>query len=331
MHPVIELIRQRKLAKSLPGKRTDPFKLGLAIEGGGMRGLVTSGMGSALEHLGLLNVFDVVYGTSAGGFNGAYLIAEQANYGGTIYYQNINNRRFIDLKRLIMPAKSVMSLEFLVWEVAQNLKVLDCAKIIASPIPFVILVSSVRELCAKRLRDFKQPDDVLRALLATARMPVIAGGPVEIEGEFYFDGGVFEAIPYHSAVDEGCTHILTFLSRPDGKTLGELGVIQKLLTRHLLKEFRGIEEALGRRPETHFRDTEYLREKTENQDGPPYIYSVQPPAESDEVDRLERSRELLVAGAVRGFEEVYKPGILQAIYPRSRTARGLQPTRGALA
>jgi len=41
------------------------------IEGGAMRGVVTSGMVAGLEHLGLLASFDVIYGTSAGAYQRA--------------------------------------------------------------------------------------------------------------------------------------------------------------------------------------------------------------------------------------------------------------------
>src|SRR5215216_627721 len=108
-HPVLELIRHRNKKNSQPRRRNDQYKLGLAIEGGGMRGLVTSAMGTAIERLNLLNSFDIVYGTSAGAFNGAYLVAGQANYGGTIYYQDINNKRFIDINRLFIPGRNIMS------------------------------------------------------------------------------------------------------------------------------------------------------------------------------------------------------------------------------
>jgi hypothetical protein len=42
-HPVLELLRQRVREGSVPGRRSDGFKLGLVVEGGGMRGIVTGG------------------------------------------------------------------------------------------------------------------------------------------------------------------------------------------------------------------------------------------------------------------------------------------------
>lgn len=42
-HPALQLMRARALAGSRPGQRSDAFKLGLVVEGGGMRGCVSGG------------------------------------------------------------------------------------------------------------------------------------------------------------------------------------------------------------------------------------------------------------------------------------------------
>jgi hypothetical protein len=47
-HPVIQAIHSRIKSKSTPGNRTDGMKIGLAIEGGGMRGCVAAGMATVL-------------------------------------------------------------------------------------------------------------------------------------------------------------------------------------------------------------------------------------------------------------------------------------------
>lgn len=54
-----------------------PTQVGLAIEGGGMRGCVSAGMIAAVSTLGLMDTFDAVYGSSAGSLVGAYAIAGQ--------------------------------------------------------------------------------------------------------------------------------------------------------------------------------------------------------------------------------------------------------------
>ena len=61
-HPVLQIIHERVSSRSKPCERSDPFKVALAIEGGGMRGCVSAGMTAALKDLGMEDCFDVVYG-----------------------------------------------------------------------------------------------------------------------------------------------------------------------------------------------------------------------------------------------------------------------------
>src|SRR5947209_1851988 len=96
---VAQLLLDRQRTFSKPGSRADNRTIALAVEGGGMRGVVSAGMVAALEQLDLLHSFDVVYGASAGAVSAAYFVAGQARYGTTIFYDDINNRRFIDLRR----------------------------------------------------------------------------------------------------------------------------------------------------------------------------------------------------------------------------------------
>src|SRR5205085_4592843 len=72
MHPVLGLLAARARAG---GARGDGAALALVIEGGGMRGVVSSAMAAAIEARGLTRCLDLVVGTSAGALNGAALLA----------------------------------------------------------------------------------------------------------------------------------------------------------------------------------------------------------------------------------------------------------------
>lgn len=64
-HPARRVLRDRREQGSPPGERDDGATVGLAIEGGGMRGVVSGAMVTALEDLGYANAFDRVYACSA--------------------------------------------------------------------------------------------------------------------------------------------------------------------------------------------------------------------------------------------------------------------------
>lgn len=66
--------RLQEGSSSRPGQRGDGFKLGLVVEGGGMRGIVTGAMLMGLQDMGLTHCFDAVYGASAGAINSTYFL-----------------------------------------------------------------------------------------------------------------------------------------------------------------------------------------------------------------------------------------------------------------
>ncbi len=52
-HPAVQLAWRRARTGSRPGARTDGAKLGLVVEGGGMRGVISAGSLMMLYELGL--------------------------------------------------------------------------------------------------------------------------------------------------------------------------------------------------------------------------------------------------------------------------------------
>lgn len=70
LHPSVQAVLDRAAAGTKPSEHGDGRRIGLAIEGGGMRGCVAAGMASCLHYLGLADSFDSVYGASAGSLIG---------------------------------------------------------------------------------------------------------------------------------------------------------------------------------------------------------------------------------------------------------------------
>src|SRR5215813_3020038 len=91
----INLIKERAGQIKQGREPADGRKIALVVEGGGMRGVISCAALMGLEELGMTDVFDEVYGASAGAVNAAYFLAGQAAYATRIYYQKINNTRFI--------------------------------------------------------------------------------------------------------------------------------------------------------------------------------------------------------------------------------------------
>jgi predicted patatin/cPLA2 family phospholipase len=265
-----------------------------------MRGVVSAGMVSALEALGLGNGFDAVYGSSAGALNAAYFLAGQAARGTTIYYEDINNRRFIDVRRAVQ-GRPILDLDFLMGEVLTRRKPLNLEHVLATHVPFSIMATDVATAKAVRFRGFSDARELLTALRAGATMPVLAGEPVVFRGRRLFDASVTEPIPVPTAESDGHTHLLVLLTR----TRNEPRSVSPLDRLFVIPRLRRIAPALV--PAFVDRSHPYASLLTciaagRGPAGRAEVMGIRPlpPA----VGRLERRRDRLVAGAQSGYHAV---------------------------
>ena len=215
-HAALQVLRQRVITKSQPGARNDNFKLGLVIEGGGMRGCVSGGSLQALADLGLRESFDAVYGSSAGAINGSFFLANQLDCV-QIYSDHIASEEFINLRRLLSRRPDLppaLNLNFLLDHVMQSVHPLDVDAVLNSNIPLNVVASSLDTLSPILLSNFDSREDLMTSLRASATVPEVAGEPVLHRGHRLVDAAVFEAVPFRSAIADGCTHVLVLCTRP---------------------------------------------------------------------------------------------------------------------
>jgi len=217
-HPTLQLITQRAAQRSMPGARKDEFKLGLVVEGGGMRGIVSGAMCLALNALGLRNCFDAVYGASAGAINLSYFLSGQ-DFGLKIYTEDLNDSRFLNYARTFR-GKPIMDLGYLIDHVMQQVKPLDFQAVMDSPIPLKVVASSLDKLRPVLLEGWHSRADIVEALKASSWIPRIAGPPRVFRGHSLVDAAVFEPVPVMSAINDGCTHVLVLCTRPAKRRKG---------------------------------------------------------------------------------------------------------------
>ena len=189
--------------------RRSSLKTALVLQGGAMRGVYSAGVCCALQEIGYTEGFDEVYGVSGGALNGAYFLSGQAAYGATVYYQNINNREFINFLR----TKKIVDIDFLI-DITRNVKPLNVKKLYSSSTQLNIFLTEA--LTGKVVKFTSKPEntDIFRVFNATAAMPFVYDRPVTIGDTDYLDGGISCPIPVTQAIDGGCTDIFVVLTKP---------------------------------------------------------------------------------------------------------------------
>ncbi|HEX2145147.1 MAG TPA: patatin-like phospholipase family protein [Glycomyces sp.] len=212
-HPVLELIRAREAAGTGPGRHGDGHRLGLAVEGGGMRGIVSAAMLTALDDLGLNRVFDAVYSCSSGAINAAYFLSGSSWYPLTIYFDDLATRQFLDLRRFVLPGP-MLDLHYVFEEVLALRKPLDYGRILKGDTELHIALSRTDTLEPEWVSRYDSPDDLKAALRASCWLPLAVPGTGEFRGRPAVDGGVLTAHPSLMAVADGCTHVLSLSTKP---------------------------------------------------------------------------------------------------------------------
>lgn len=313
--PVLEVIRERQRRGSRPGAREDGWRVGLLVEGGAMRAVVSSGMASALELLGLRECFDAVYGASAGAAVGAYFVAGNVVEGTAIFYEHANSRAFIDPRRLLV-GRPVVNSAFVLDDVMRKRIPLDFDAIRRSGIQLTLVATAVDGRPAEpesaprgvAFRDFADLDDLLGALHATTRIPFLAGlRPYPYRGGRFWDAAVIEPVPVETALADGCTHLLVLLTLPAGTPARRMRGFDRALARFYVRR-------LGRSLEAPYR-TRYARRadicawllgEGQRSPEPPFLETVVLPAGAPEIQQAEMRGAVLRAGARTGAEAVLR-------------------------
>jgi len=189
-----------------------------------MRGSISGGMLAAMHDMGLLKAFDCVYGSSAGAINAAYFVAAQPE-GVRIYYSDLANSSFFDVRRLFSSEdKPALSVDYLLDDVVGGTRVtsrgphdnsLKWQRVLRSPVSLKTVTSSLSKGRSVVLDKFATKADLIVALKASSKIPVLAGQPVMVGKEKLADALLFEPIPIKSALNDRCTHLLILLTRPD--------------------------------------------------------------------------------------------------------------------
>jgi predicted patatin/cPLA2 family phospholipase len=300
-HPVIEVLRSRRTNASKPGARDDGHVVALAVEGGGMRGIVSCAMLGALEDLGYHNCFDRIYGASSGSVNAAYFLAGGIWHWLSIYYDDLASKKFVDMGRLLS-GRAVLDVDYAFDEVFSSEKPLSYARLIASPVPLHVAVTMVDSRQTRVFSHFKSAEDLRETLRASCWLPVAASGTAILNGERAMDGGLLVAHPYRFAIDDGATHVLSLSTRPIRPPRRRFTSMQRFVVWRLNRISPGLGDAYRAAVRRYVDERIWLQDSLRRKDETPSVLDVAPAAECDQVSRLGRNQGALIVGARTGYD-----------------------------
>ncbi|HDR0967732.1 TPA: patatin family protein [Pasteurella multocida] len=185
------------------------MKVGLVLEGGGMRAMFTAGV---LDVFLTENVqVDGIVAVSAGVLFGVNYPAKQ--YGRALRYNKkyLNDKRYMGWHSLLTTG-NIVNKDFAFYELPFTLDPFDAETFRQSKIDFYATLTNVQTGEA----EYAKLDDVfneMEVLRATSAMPFVSK-MVEINGQYYLDGGIADSIPLKKCQALGYDKIIVVLTRP---------------------------------------------------------------------------------------------------------------------
>lgn len=185
---------------------------GLILEGGGMRGVFTSGVLDNLMDRGIR--FPYIIGVSAGACNALSYMSGQR---GRSKYSNINlleERRYIGLKHLLLKG-NIMDFDLLFYEFPQRISPYDYKALAENSARLEIVTTSCRSGKPCYYEEKYIPERVIDIVKASSSLPFVA--PISyIDGNPMLDGGISDSIPLLRARQQGYDNNLVVLTRNKG-------------------------------------------------------------------------------------------------------------------
>ena len=231
------------------------MKTGLVLEGGGMRGLSTSGFLDVLMGAGIR--FDGMIGVSAGATFGCNFKSHQAGRALRYNLRFIGDSRYMGWRTLLRTGDLVAA-EFSYHTMPTQLDVFDAQTFEAEPMEFHVVCTDVDtgEPVYKQLSHVDY--DCMEWIRASASMPIVSR-PVELEGKRLLDGGIADSIPLRHFQQLGYTRNVVVLTQPKGFLKKRTRLMPIL--RVMCRKQPAIVSAMARRHEMYNAQLAYLQEQ----------------------------------------------------------------------
>lgn len=226
-------------------------KTGLVLEGGGMRGVFTSGVLDAFMKHELY--FPYVVAVSAGACNGLSYISRQPRRARFSNIDMLQKYGYISLKSLLTQG-SIFDPNILYERFPNEIVPFDFQTYQESPTVFEMVTTNCLTGRAEYLSDKSDVKRMTAIVKASSSLPYVAQ-ITYVDGVPMLDGGIVDSIPVVHAIDKGYTPNVVILTRNRGYRSSEPDI---KIPRFLYGEYPRLRVALSRRVEEYNKQLELI-------------------------------------------------------------------------
>ena len=224
---------------------------GLVLEGGGMRGVFTSGVLDAFMKYDLY--FNYVIAVSAGSSNGISYISRQPRRARISAINFLARYNYIGLRNLLTQG-CIFDQELLYDKMPNELLPFDYDAYFNSTTTFEVVTTNCLTGRAMYLTEKKDKRRTIDIIKASSSLPYVSK-IVEIDGTPMLDGGIVDSIPVMRAMETGHPRNVVISTRNKGWRSTEKDI---KIPHFLYKNYPRLRVALSRRVATYNEQLELL-------------------------------------------------------------------------
>lgn len=264
----------------------------LVLEGGGLRGIYTSGVLRFFMDKGIL--FPYVIGVSMGACNAANYVSRQPERNRIVSIRYVNDARYLSYCRLLIRGE-LFGMKFIFDTLPRSLVPFDFTTFMENDVKCFTVVTDCETGEALYYEKNELGEDYLKVLQASNSLPFVAK-PVHYNGLILMDGGLSDAVPIKKSIDDGNEKNVLILTRPKGYRKKRPRFVRFASLRY--PRYKGLINALARRHTTYNETMDFI-DQLEHQGG---VFVIRPRLALN-VGRAERNKDKLYAAYDQGYSD----------------------------
>lgn len=285
-------------------------KLGLVLEGGGMRGIYTAGV---LDFF-LDKQIDVdgVIGVSAGACHATSYLSKQRGRNYRVNTKYLGTKEYLSLTSLIKTG-SLFGMEFMFHKIPEELEPYDYDVFNQSKTEYITVATDLNTGDADYhiIKDMHKEIDYIQA---SSSLPLLSK-VVSIDGKELMDGGCSDSIPFQYMMGRGYDKNIVVLTQCASYRKGKNNLLP--IIRHNYKKYPNVITALANR---HIRYNKALDE-LEALEKAGKIFVIRP-SKPVNISRVEKNLDKLQALYEEGYQDAQNQYEALKAYMQHETVNG---------
>lgn len=268
---------------------------GLVLEGGGLRGVYTSGILQYFMEKDLY--FPYVIGVSMGACNAANYLSRQPGRNKVVNISYVNDSRYLSYFRLLTRGE-LFGMDFIFNTIPNCLVPFDYKTFYENKTKCVTTVTDCITGEAVYYEKHELGDDYFKILQASSSLPFISK-PVNYKGRILMDGGMSDSVPLRKSIADGNKKNVVILTQPEGYKKQPESLAKFVSLRY--SHYKGLCADLNCRHIKYNETLDFIDEL--NKKGEIFVIR---PHKTLEAGRAERNKDILYATYDRGYGDAIK-------------------------